>query len=83
MKQGVRDVMEELDDIQQELASMIMDAQDDAEVECKERNLAFDDFTTDPDGTIRGIVYPENACPELDLARTLVQDAWTTLSTIK
>jgi hypothetical protein len=66
-------------DIEQKLGSEIMDAQEREEDRCERYDLAYDDFAEQDDGTMQGIVYPENAAPELDSVRTHVMDAYQAL----
>ena len=54
-----------------DIASMIMDEQEKAERYCRDNSLRPDSIGDDG----QYIVYPENACPELDNARTLILEA--------
>ena len=54
--------------IEQDLAALIADRCEAAE---NDPSVCFDDTTENGDG----IVYPENAAPDLDAARALVQEA--------
>ena len=69
----------DLINMEQVLGSAIMDAQEKAEDQCKKEGGRFDDFSEQEDGTEQGIVYPENAAPELDCVRTYVVDAYEAL----
>lgn len=55
-----------------ELASHIMDEQDRCERRCKAQGIEPDDYSDD---TGEPIVYPENAAPELDEARSFLHEA--------
>lgn len=64
--------------LEEELADEMMDEMEKAEDDIiHNRTVArFDDYVTDDEtGEKRGIVYPENAAPELDAARSLVGQA--------
>lgn len=82
MLEGEKIVLGKLAEIEQEMASIIMDAMDAAEQRCIDEDLPFDDFTEDEDGSKRGIMYPENCAPEMDHARSLVQEAWEAVKSI-
>lgn len=54
---------------------------DEAEEFAIEHNYPFDDYVEDeyaPDGQ-RGVMYPENVAPDLDMAVSLLDDAWAHL----
>lgn len=69
--QAKRKIRERLEAIEEELFTLIGDALDEAEERYKREGLRFDD--TNEAG--EGIVYPENAAPDLDLARSAVREA--------
>lgn len=63
--------------LEEELTDAMMDKMEEAEEAIKNgtSDARFDDYVEDDDGHKRGIVYPENASPELDHARQLVGEA--------
>ena len=64
--------------LEEELTDAMIDKMDEAEkaIESGENEGDFDDYVEDDEtGEKRGIVYPENAAPELDHARQLVGEA--------
>jgi hypothetical protein len=67
--------------LEEELTDAMVDKMEEAEEAIKsgESDARFDDYVEDDDGHKRGIVYPENAAPELDHARQLVGEAVTAL----
>lgn len=67
--------------LEEDLTDAMMDKMEEAEEAIKNgsSDARFDDYTEDDDGHKRGIVYPENAAPELDHARQLVGEAVTAL----
>lgn len=64
-----------LEALDSNLMCEICDEQAYAEWQVEEQGLTYDDFTEDEDGNEVGIVYPENAAPDLDGARTAVSEA--------
>lgn len=65
--------------LEEDLTDAMIDKMDEAEkaIESGENEGDFDDYVDDPEAENgeRGIVYPENAAPELDHARQLVGEA--------
>jgi hypothetical protein len=64
--------------LEEDLTDAMIDKMDEAEEAIKsgENEGDFDDYVEDDEtGEKRGIVYPENAAPELDHARQLVGEA--------
>lgn len=65
--------------LEEDLTDAMIDKMDEAEkaIESGENEGDFDDYVDDPEAPNgeRGIVYPENAAPELDHARQLVGEA--------
>lgn len=64
-----------LEEIEQDIWNVVTDAQTDAEAKIEADGGRYDDHTEDEDGNPVGIVYPENAAPHADHARTLVRQA--------
>lgn len=64
-----------LSDFEQELREMVNDDQTDAERLHDENGWPFDDFTEDDNGNQVGIIYPENASPDLDAAVSCLWEA--------
>jgi hypothetical protein len=65
----------ELQVIEESLASEIMDDQTKAEADVSKGIGHYDDYGRDEGDARYGIVYPENASPDLDCARTQIQEA--------
>ena len=63
-------VLKQLQDVEQTLAEMVVDAQDKAE----EAGVFSPGFFTGDNDDIP-VCVPEDAAPELDSARTLIQEA--------
>ena len=67
----IKEIIDTLAEIDAAIASHITDEQDYCEARCIKQGLRGDDKRDD--GT--PIVYPENAAPELDSARSHIQNA--------
>lgn len=58
---------------------MLLDMLDEAEDYAEEHHEPFDDYV-ETDGVMRGIMYPENVCPDLDMAIGSLDEAYQSLS---
>ena len=72
-KTRLKEIMAQLSVYEQELRDYVMDDMEKAEEVTARLGLRFDDYVEQDDGTEEGVIYPENASPELDAA---VHNLW-------
>ena len=76
LEQAVYDLYHLEDVVTGELTDVV----EKVEEEVRKSDGRFDDYAEQDDGTKPGILFWENACPELDSARSMIQDAYAAIT---